>query len=322
MRKIQAQKAEQIADECQELCGNLDKWVRKAEPKLQTANNDQSCLKNLQEELKLKWDQLLKVQEMSSEMQVQQISHDSKLVETLVDKFEKIRDHLQSLTKDSLPKNKLTGDPAGEFVRKVNRIREGVSMLFRRLHSPPLSGADFQNFPQQEPTLLSIGDAIVELKASVDQIERARDVYMKKSAAETGPQLRRVVNKLREEWSQLNRAYSDRHGKWTRCNETWKSLKADCNQMNDWISGAEELMRSSKKERHIDLEKQATMKHRTINSINSRCEEVLLGSGKKEMIDLEQTVSDLRSRWKNLLTSLQSAKERLVAAIFENFSRK
>ncbi|KAK6631706.1 hypothetical protein RUM43_013770 [Polyplax serrata] len=309
VRKIQAQKAEHIAFEYQELCESLDRWLSKAEPRLQSANNDQSCLKNLKEELKLKWEQLSKVQEMSSEMQVQQISHNSKFIQTLTDKLESMREELQSLTKDSLPKNKLATDSGVEFVKKVNKIREGISKLFRRLYSPPLSGADFQNFPQQESILRGVSDAINELKVGVDQIERSRDTYMKASDPRTSAQLRRVIDKLREEWSQLNRAYGDRHNKWLRCNETWKSLKIDCSKMNDWITTAEEVLQSPMRHRHIDLEKQATMKHRAMSSVTNRCEEILLGSGKTDFTDLEKTVQDLRVRWKRLLATLQSTKK-------------
>lgn len=309
VRKIQAQKAEQIADEYQELCENLEKWINKAEPRLQSANNDQSCLKNLREELKLKWEQLYKIQEMNSEMQVQQIAHNSKLVQILAGKLESMREQLQSLSKDSLPKNKLANEPGLELVRKVNRIREGVSTLFRRLHSPPLSGADFQNFLQQESALQGISEAIGELKVGVDQIEKSRENYLKSSCSETSAQLRRVIDKLREEWSQLNRAYTDRHSKWVRCNDTWKSLKSDCGKLNDWISNAEETLKSPSR-RHVDLEKQATVKHRMINSVSNRCEEILMSSGKNEMTDLEESVTNLRGRWKKLLSNLQTIKER------------
>lgn len=247
---------------------------------------------------------------MSSEMRVQQIAHDAKFVQTLVDKFESMRDQLQSLSKDSLPKNKLASESGVEFVKKVNKIREGVSTLFRRLHSPPLSGADFQNFLQQESALQGISDTMTELKVSVDQIEKSRENSLKSSSPESSAQLRRVIDKLREEWSQLNRAYGDRHNKWLRCNENLKSVKTDCGKLEDWMTNAEEVLKSPLRQRHIDLEKQATMKHRLMNSITNRCEEILLTSGKNEMTDLDLSVKALRTRWKKLLSALQFAKER------------
>lgn len=310
MRKIQAQKAENVVEECTELCETLEKWLSKAGPRLSSANNDQSCLKNLREEMKSKGEQLSKIREMSSELQVQQISHDSKLVKDLTEKFESFREKLESLNKDSLPRNKLGTEPGVELVRKVNAVREGIAMACRKLNAPPLSGADFQSFPDQEAALQSVNEAVTELKTNVDAIEKSRDACMKASGPDTSAQLRRVIDKLREEWSQLNRAYGDRHGKWLRCNETWKSLKADCKQMNEWIATAEEILKTPSRHRHVDLEKQATMKHRIMNLINTRCEEIILASAKNEMADLESNVSSLRIRWKSLLASLQAAKER------------
>lgn len=279
---------------------------------MESANNDQSCLKNLREEIKLKGEQLSKIQEMSSELKVQQISHDTKLIENLSEQFEKMRSRLYGMSKDSLPRNKLSNEPGTELVRKVNRVREGIAVTARHLHSPPLSGADFQNFPQQEQALQQINDTIAELKQRVDKIEKSREGWMKVSTPEMASQLRRVIDKLREEWSQLNRNFGDRHGKWIRCNETWRSLNSDCNAMNEWMTAAEELLRSPSKQRHVDLEKQATMKHRTMNSIFSRFYEVSLGSSKNGMSGLERNVNSLRTRWKALLASLQFAKERRV----------
>lgn len=299
-----------MVEECSELCEALDKWIVKTEPRLSSANNDQSCLKNLREEIKQKGEQLSKIQEMSSELQVQQTTHDNKFVQSLSDKFEKIREKLQTLSKDSLPRNKLSTEPGGELVRKVNHVREGIAMTSRKLNAPPLSGADFQGFPEQEAILQGINETISDLKANVDKIEKARDSCMKASSPEISAQLRRVIDKLREEWSQLNRAYGDRYGKWLRCNETWKSLKTDVRQMSEWLFGAEELLKAPSRQRHVDLEKQATMKHRTMSSITSRCEEIALGSGKNEMAEIEQNVAALRARWKAMLSLLQIAKER------------
>lgn len=49
------------------------------------------------------------------------------------------------------------------------------------------------------------------LKPSVDEIEYDRDGVMRWAKREQGDQVRRIVDKLREEWSQVNRGYTERH---------------------------------------------------------------------------------------------------------------
>ena len=49
------------------------------------------------------------------------------------------------------------------------------------------------------------------MKPSVDEIEYDRDGVMRRARREQGDQVRRVVDKLREEWSQVNRGYTERH---------------------------------------------------------------------------------------------------------------
>ena len=59
--------------------------------------------------------------------------------------------------------------------------------------------------------LQKVKDSLNALKPSVDEIEYERDGVMRWTKREQGDQVRRVVDKLREEWSQVNRGYTERH---------------------------------------------------------------------------------------------------------------
>jgi hypothetical protein len=56
-----------------------------------------------------------------------------------------------------------------------------------------------------------VRESLGALKPSVDEIEYDRDGVMRRAKREQGDQVRRVVDKLREEWSQVNRGYTERH---------------------------------------------------------------------------------------------------------------
>jgi hypothetical protein len=56
-----------------------------------------------------------------------------------------------------------------------------------------------------------VKEGLNALKPSVDEIEYERDGVMRRAKREQGDQVRRVVDKLREEWSQVNRGYTERY---------------------------------------------------------------------------------------------------------------
>lgn len=116
----------------------------------------------------------------------------------------------------------------------------------------------------------------------------------------------RAVDRLREEWSQLHRALADRRARWRRCHETWTGLHTDMGAMREWLQTAERAVSASNR-RQVELEKQATLRHRAMQAIVAGGEEI---GG-----DTEVEVDALAARWKSVLASLQSARLRLVLDI-------
>lgn len=41
----------------------------------------------------------------------------------------------------------------GDLLKRANNLRESVTGLNKKIHSPPLSGSDFSDFYSQEPAL-------------------------------------------------------------------------------------------------------------------------------------------------------------------------
>lgn len=58
--------------------------------------------------------------------------------------------------------------------------------------------------------------------------------------------VRRAVDRLREEWSQVNRAFTERHSRWTKCRDAWRSLHSSCRGFGEWLDEAEAFMASWK----------------------------------------------------------------------------
>lgn len=44
-------------------------------------------------------------------------------------------------------------DVSRDLLKRANSLRESITLLSKKMHSPPLSGADFTDFYSQEPAL-------------------------------------------------------------------------------------------------------------------------------------------------------------------------
>jgi len=50
------------------------------------------------------------------------------------------------------------------------------------------------------------------------------------------------VDRLREEWSQVNRSFTERHSRWAKCRDAWRNLHTSCRGFGEWLDEAEAFM--------------------------------------------------------------------------------
>lgn len=74
-----------------------------------------------------------------------------------------------------------------------------------------------------------------------------------------------MLDKLREEWSQVNRSYAERHSRWLTAQEVWNNIQSESKQFSEWLDTAESVINEWKssdlpidvaKVKQKDLEKQ------------------------------------------------------------------
>ncbi|PNF25449.1 hypothetical protein B7P43_G08800, partial [Cryptotermes secundus] len=218
VRKAEAQEGEEKLKECSKLMAELQLWLKDAKRRLEQANNEEVQLKAFQEEFEKKEKEIASLNEKCTELERLQIGHeDTEDTAALInEKWQDVRGQFQHFQKGSkekiVPDSKMDigGTQAAEFVTRVNKVREATSTISRQLNSFPLGGWDYDTFPAQEECLKKVRESLGALKPSVDEIEYDRDGVMRRAKREQGDQVRRVVDKLREEWSQVNRGYTER----------------------------------------------------------------------------------------------------------------
>ncbi|XP_021932648.1 dystrophin-like [Zootermopsis nevadensis] len=329
-RKVEAQQCENELKEYNKLVAELQMWLKDAKRRLEQANNEEVQLKAFQEEFEKKEKEIARLNEKCTELQRLKIGcgDTEGTVTKINEKWQDVCGQFQHFQKDSKEKIvhdskvDIGGNRAAEFVTRVNKIREAASTISRQLNSFPLTGRDYESFPAQEECLKKVKENLSALKPSVDEIEYDRDGVMRWAKREQGDQVRRIVDKLREEWSQVNRGYTERHNRWLKCMDTWRNLHNNCQAFGEWLSTAEriivewqnaDLPLSEAKAKQKDLEKQVTMKHRTMKNIGIASREIVGQTQPPESTNIQLMVDDLRHRWQAVLAELTTRRDKITA---------
>ncbi|KAJ4445849.1 hypothetical protein ANN_12534, partial [Periplaneta americana] len=367
-RKTEAQQGEDRLKEYNKLVAELQMWLKDAKRRLEQANNEEVQLKAFQEEFEKKEKEIASLNEKCNELERLRVGRDDteETVAAINEKWQDVHGQFQHFQKGSkekiVPDSKVDigGTQAAEFVTRVNKVREATSTISRQLNSFPLSGRDYDSFPTQEECLKKVKESLNALKPSVDEIEYDRDGVMRRARREQGDQVRRVVDKLREEWSQVNRGYTERHKsdimvdeqntmmitgilvaqtdnsgvieqgenkrriqcitvhRWLKCMDTWRNLHNNCQTFGEWLTSAEKMITewqnadlplTQAKAKQKDLEKQVTMKHRTMSNIGIACREVVGRSQPSESANIQKMVDELRHRWQIVLAELTTRRD-------------
>nr|CAD7404044.1 unnamed protein product [Timema cristinae] len=333
--KSEAQQAEDKLKEFNRLVDDLDSWLREVQRKVEVANNDQGQLQSLQEEFERKQQAVQSLWEKSEELDHLQVGHGRSMVPRISDKWGEIQAHVQQFRKEQLvPEDKMdsTKEVAAVnpdvFVTRVNKVREDVLLIIDKVKSYPLNGLDYDFFPAQEECLKDVKEVLSAVKPSVDEVEYERDSAMRQATREQGDQVRRAVDRLREDWAQANRAYIERYKyetlsqnmRWLRCVGTWRDLHNNCQSVEEWLTTAEamvaewrnkELPLEESRNKQKELEKQVTLKHRTMSNIGTASREVMSRSGPPENTNVQKRVDELRKRWQVILAELSTRRDKI-----------
>nr|CAD7573370.1 unnamed protein product [Timema californicum] len=346
--KSEAQQAEDKLKEFNRLVDDLDSWLREVQRKVEVANNDQGQLQSLQEEFERKQQAVQSLWEKSEELDHLQVGHGRSVVPRISDKWGEIQAHVQQFRKEQLvPEDKMdsTKEVAAVnpdvFVTRVNKVREDVLLIIDKAKSYPLNGLDYDFFPAQEECLKDVKEVLSAVKPRVDEVEYERDSAMRQATREQGDQVRRAVDRLREDWAQANRAYIERYKRWLRCVGTWRDLHTNCQSVEEWLTTAEamvaewrnkELPLEESRNKQKELEKQVTLKHsdltslvpgeayvtlcnvypdRTMSNIGTASREVMSRSGPPENTNVQKRVDELRKRWQVILAELSTRRDKI-----------
>lgn len=173
--------------------------------------------KALEEELNRRQSDIRQLTEAASKLQEQQVVEYQALIKTLTVRWQELQLQLHQVQKKSVQQETMTTSATAavavgpDFVTRVNKLREAISSLSRQLHCPPLNLKLYEQLLGQEDSLKSIKSALHTLKGNVDVLHKAMDEAVEAAQSQDQKdQAQRIVEKLHDEWTLMNRAFADK----------------------------------------------------------------------------------------------------------------
>ncbi|XP_024083569.1 dystrophin-like isoform X11 [Cimex lectularius] len=324
--KVDAQRAEYLLTEYHNLICKINTKITNINSKLEQANTDEAKLQSVMSEYGACEESVSRLFDITGELANLRVMTDSRELpaawKSLSNKLNSLKANPKLTEKNADKvgdfKQDMMDSPA-DYVAHVNKVRDSISSIARKLKQPPLS-TDFDPFDLQEDALKDIHEKLSKLKLDADKIDQKRNKILRKVHGEGRENVVKAVDRLKQEWDSANTNLTDRWSHLTKCKEQWESLRKNCEKFSNWLSSMEESTRDldpnkysivEVKAKMRDLEKQATTKTGVVNSIAGAGRDMVALGGSQAM-EMWQTVESLRHRWNHLLTNFKTTRELLT----------
>ncbi|XP_076668299.1 dystrophin, isoforms A/C/F/G/H isoform X6 [Andrena cerasifolii] len=329
-RRIQAQRGEEALRQYNSIIAEFEDWFRDVPLKLEQVNNYEGQLESFTAEFDTKQEQIHKLNDLVIELKRLNVGYSETVRYSINSRWQEVSSQFKrysgSKDKDKhVTDKKVEVDVGGvdlqEFTTRVNKIREAVVTVTRSLNSMPLNGDDYEMFPNQEECLKKISNALNILKPSIEEINSVFESVASQLRREQAEQIRRLGDKLREEWINVNQSYIERHNRWNKSYEKWKELCNTCRSFSDWLDKTEESLRKlsstghskASKTKIFELEQEISRMQRTMNNINGSSANILTRSKSEDMMELKETIETIKRRWQSIIADLNIRKEKNFA---------
>ncbi|XP_078043653.1 dystrophin, isoforms A/C/F/G/H isoform X2 [Augochlora pura] len=329
-RRIQAQRGEDMLRQYNSLVAEFEDWFRDVPLKLEQVNNYEGHLESFTEEFDAKREQIHKLNDLAVELKRLNVGYSETVRYSINSRWQEVSSQFKrysgSKDKDKHVTDKKVEVDVGridlqEFTTRVNKIREAVVTVTRSLNSMPLNGDDYEMFANQEDCLKKISNALNILKPSIEEINSVFENVASQLRRDQAEQIRRLSDKLREEWINVNQSYVERFNRWDKCYEKWKELCHTCRSFSEWLDKIEESLKKvnssghskSSKTKIFELEQEISRMQRTVNNINVSSASIFSRSKSEDMIELKDMIEMIKRRWQNIVADLNTRKEKTFA---------
>ncbi|KAG5326715.1 DMDA protein, partial [Acromyrmex heyeri] len=329
-RRKQAQKAEEVLRQYNNIITEFEEWFRDVPLKLEQANNYEGQLESFTEEFDTKQIEIHKLNELAVELKKLNVGYSESVRYNINSNWQKVSSQFKrfsgSKDKDKhVTEKKVELDIVGinpqEFIARINKLREAIVTVSRSLNSLPLNGRDYELFTNQEECLKKINNALNILKPSVDEVNYVCESVARQAKREQSDQIKRLSEKLQDEWASVSQSYMERHNRWIKCYEKWRELHNTCRTFAEWLDKMEDALKKcnvfshskTSKTKTFELEQEVSRMQRTLNNINIASTDISSRASTEDVIELQNIIENIKHRWHNLVTEINARKEKNFA---------
>ncbi|XP_043280614.1 dystrophin isoform X6 [Venturia canescens] len=327
-RRVQAQKADEMLKQYNKLIAEFEEWFRDVPAKLEQANNYEGQLETFTEEFDIKHEQVQTLNNLCAELKKLNVGYPETIRYSINTRWQEISSQFKRYSggkdKDKLVTDKkveldIGGLSTQDFATRSNKLRDAISTIARSLNSTPLNGKDYELFPSQEECLNKMSNALNILKPSIDEMGYLCESSLRTLGKDQAEQVKRMTEKLREDWLDVNRRYNERNNRWIKCNEKWKNINNACwnaferlDKLQDSLEKLEESETNRDANPIISKIEQDVGKIQSIyNKIVTLNAEIASKSSPEDVIDLKNTIENVTKRWQNLFAKFNAQKDKM-----------
>ncbi|XP_024887336.1 dystrophin-like isoform X9 [Temnothorax curvispinosus] len=329
-RRKQAQKAEEVLRQYNNIITEFEDWFRDVPLKLEQANNYEGQLESIIEEFDAKQVQIHKLNELAAKLEKLNVGYSKSVCCSINSSWQKVSSQLKrfsgSKDKDKhVTDKKVELDIGGvnpqEFIARISKLREAIATVSRSLNSLPLNGKDYELFTSQEECLKKINNALNILKPSIDEVNYVCESVTRQAKREQSDQIKHLSEKLQDEWTGVSQSYMERHNRWIKCYEKWRELHNTCQTFSEWLDKMEDALKKchvfshskASKTKTFELEQEVSRMQRTLNNINIMSTDISSRASTEDVIELQSIIENIKHRWNNLVTEINARKEKNFA---------
>ncbi|XP_039307685.1 dystrophin isoform X10 [Solenopsis invicta] len=329
-RRKQAQKAEEVLRQYNNIIAEFEDWFRDVPLKLEQANNYEGQLESFTEEFDAKQVQIHKLNELAAELKKLNVGYSESVRYNINSNWQKVSSQFKrfsgSKDKDKhVTDKKVELDTSGvnsqEFIARISKLREAIATVSRSLNSVPLNGKDYELFTSQEECLKKINNALSILKPSIDEANYVCESVTRQAKKEQAEQIKHLSEKLQNEWTSVSQSYMERHNRWIKCYEKWRELHNTCRTFSEWLDKMEDALKKcnvfshskANKTKTFELEQEVSRMQRTLNNINAASTDISSRASTEDVMELQSMIENIKHRWHKLVAEINVRKEKNFA---------
>ncbi|XP_069462828.1 utrophin isoform X3 [Ambystoma mexicanum] len=211
--------------------------------------------------------------------------------------------------------------PSG-YLLEINKVLLAIADAELLLNAPELNGGLYDGFSTQEDSLKNVKDQLEKFGEQIAVIhEKQPDVSLEASGPEA-IQIGDALTQLEAEWDRINRLYNDRKSVSDQAVQEWQKFHCDLNDLTQWVTEAEQLLVDAyAPDGSLDVERARTHQQELEEGVSShkQCFSTLSRTGEGILQKLSSTdgsfiqekLAGLNKRWKSINADVADRQQRL-----------